>query len=296
MKRLPPLAAIEAFVQTARPGSVKAAAESLALSSPALTRRIQSLERHVGQPLFERRHQAVLLNPDGERLLAEVGPALDELGLAMERATGQGELMRLKLVGAAALRLLPADAAAAEAARAPSRSAYRHRHPAARARPARRRARRGDRAGARGRAAALLAPARHATGWSRSARGILPRVRARSPVPSSWPRRPCCSTATCPTRSITGARRSGCPASRAGGDRPFRFRPADPRRGGRRGSASPSCSKCISKARTIRGWSRLFDVAVESPYAYWFACRRAALSRRPVRIFHDWLIDELAAD
>ena len=37
---------------------------------------------------------------------------------------------------------------------------------------------------------------------------------------------------------------------------------------------------------------RLFDLAVESPYAYWFACRRSALGRRPVRIFHDWLIGE----
>jgi LysR family transcriptional regulator, glycine cleavage system transcriptional activator len=36
----------------------------------------------------------------------------------------------------------------------------------------------------------------------------------------------------------------------------------------------------------------LFDVAVESPYAYWFACRRAALGRRPLKIFHDWLIGE----
>ena len=97
MKRLPPLTAVEAFVQTARLGSVKAAAESLALSSPALSRRIQSLERHVGRPLFERRHQAVLLNPDGEQLLAEIGPALEELGHAMERASGQAELMRLKL-------------------------------------------------------------------------------------------------------------------------------------------------------------------------------------------------------
>ena len=38
---------------------------------------------------------------------------------------------------------------------------------------------------------------------------------------------------------------------------------------------------------------RLFDVSVESPYTYWFACRRSALGRRPVRIFHDWLFDEL---
>ena len=79
MKRLPPLTAVEAFVQVARLGSVKAAAEALALSSPALCRRIQALERHVGQPLFERRHQAVQLNADGERLLAEIGPALEAL-------------------------------------------------------------------------------------------------------------------------------------------------------------------------------------------------------------------------
>jgi DNA-binding transcriptional LysR family regulator len=63
MRRLPPLSAIEAFVQVARLGSLKAAAEELALSSPALTRRIQALERFVGHALFERRHQAVTLNP-----------------------------------------------------------------------------------------------------------------------------------------------------------------------------------------------------------------------------------------
>jgi len=34
---------------------------------------------------------------------------------------------------------------------------------------------------------------------------------------------------------------------------------------------------------------QLFDLKVESPYSYWFACRRSALARRPVRIFHDWL-------
>ena len=57
MRRLPPLTAIEAFVQVARLGSVKAAAEELALSAPALSRRIQALERFIGKPLFERRHR-----------------------------------------------------------------------------------------------------------------------------------------------------------------------------------------------------------------------------------------------
>jgi LysR family glycine cleavage system transcriptional activator len=97
MRRLPPLTAIEAFVQVARLGSVKAAAEALSLSSPALSRRIQSLERFVGHPLFERRHQAVQLNPDGERLLTEIAPSIDALALAMERATGDGEMLRLRL-------------------------------------------------------------------------------------------------------------------------------------------------------------------------------------------------------
>jgi LysR family glycine cleavage system transcriptional activator len=37
---------------------------------------------------------------------------------------------------------------------------------------------------------------------------------------------------------------------------------------------------------------RLFE-PVPSPYSYWFACRRAALGRRPVKLFHDWLVGEL---
>lgn len=97
MKRLPPLTAIEAFVQTARLGSVKAAADALALSSPALTRRIQALERHVGRQLFERRHQSVHLNEDGERLLVEIGPVLDSLAQALERTAGGGTQVRLRL-------------------------------------------------------------------------------------------------------------------------------------------------------------------------------------------------------
>ncbi len=40
---------------------------------------------------------------------------------------------------------------------------------------------------------------------------------------------------------------------------------------------------------------RLFDHKVESPYSYWFACRRSSMTRRPVRIFHDWLFESLSA-
>lgn len=98
MRRLPPLTSIEAFVQVAREGSVKAAAERLSLSSPALSRRIQALERFVGMPLFERRHQAIVLNSDGEKLLDRIAPALDMLSDAIEISTGgDHEILRLRL-------------------------------------------------------------------------------------------------------------------------------------------------------------------------------------------------------
>jgi len=97
MRRLPPLTAIEAFVQVARTGSVKAAAQELALSAPALSRRVQALERFIGKPLFERRHQAVVLNSEGERLLQQIAPVLDRLTDAVEFMTSGTEVMRLRL-------------------------------------------------------------------------------------------------------------------------------------------------------------------------------------------------------
>jgi LysR family glycine cleavage system transcriptional activator len=98
VRRLPPLTSIEAFVQVAREGSVKAAAEKLSLSSPALSRRIQALERFVGMPLFDRRHQAIGLNSDGEKLLERIAPALDMLSDAIEISTGGSqEILRLRL-------------------------------------------------------------------------------------------------------------------------------------------------------------------------------------------------------
>ncbi len=84
-------------MQVARLGSVKAAAEELALSSPALSRRIQSLERFLGRPLFERRHQAMVVNSDGEQLLARIAPALDALAIAIDATTGDADLLRLRL-------------------------------------------------------------------------------------------------------------------------------------------------------------------------------------------------------
>jgi LysR family transcriptional regulator, glycine cleavage system transcriptional activator len=97
MRRLPSLAAVEAFVQVARLGSIKAAAEELALSSPALSRRIQALERFVGRPLFERRHQSIMPNEDGEKLMQLAAPLLDSLQDAIETLTSVNPVMRMRL-------------------------------------------------------------------------------------------------------------------------------------------------------------------------------------------------------
>jgi LysR family glycine cleavage system transcriptional activator len=40
--------------------------------------------------------------------------------------------------------------------------------------------------------------------------------------------------------------------------------------------------------------ARLFGISVESPYSYYFVCRPRALTQRPVRLFHDWLIATVA--
>lgn len=97
MKRLPPLGSIQAFVQVARLGSLKAAADALAVSAPALTRRIQSLEQFVGQPLLERLPNGVALNARGQAFLAAIGPHLDALAMAVERATDDGGPMRIRI-------------------------------------------------------------------------------------------------------------------------------------------------------------------------------------------------------
>jgi LysR family glycine cleavage system transcriptional activator len=94
---LPPLTAVEAFVQVARLGSIKAAAEELALSSPALSRRVQALERFLNLILFDRAPGAMRLNGDGERLLAAIAPHLNGLSDAIEAVTTEGHVLRLRL-------------------------------------------------------------------------------------------------------------------------------------------------------------------------------------------------------
>ena len=289
MKRLPPLTAVEAFVQTARLGSVKAAAESLALSSPALSRRVQALERFVGKPLFERRHQAVLLNPEGAQLLTEIGPALEELGHAMERASGQSELMRLKLAvlplfashrlmpRLGALRALQPDLhveldtrphaitrldegldAAITLAREVDESLYSVKLGSNRV------------VALGGRGVQLTDPAQ-----LKDATVLLQRD-----LPEAldfW----------LEAVGLSGLQPAAIDHFDSG---PLILEAAAEGLG-----IAFMFEEHLEHAHNPR-LVRLFDVAAPSPYAYWFACRRAALGKRPVRIFHDWLLQDVLAE
>lgn len=63
------LAQLEAFIAAADCGSFSRAAEVLNVAQPSLSNRIQSLEREVGQPLFERMGRGVKLTDSGQAFL-----------------------------------------------------------------------------------------------------------------------------------------------------------------------------------------------------------------------------------
>lgn len=69
MRHLEPLTYIEAI---ARAGSIRKAAETLAITSTALNRRLLALEDELGTPIFERLPRGVRLSTAGELLIAHV--------------------------------------------------------------------------------------------------------------------------------------------------------------------------------------------------------------------------------
>jgi LysR family glycine cleavage system transcriptional activator len=290
MKRLPPLSALEAFVHTARQGSVKAAAEALALSSPALTRRIQALERHVGHPLFERSHQAIHLNPEGERLLDEVGPALDSLSLAMERAGGNGELMRMKLA------VLPLFASYQLMPRLPQlRAIEPSLHIDIETRP-HALARLDEGLDVAITLSREVEPPLYARRLGAN-RVVAIGARHLTEGPNAITRPEQLAEATVlvhhdlPDAFDYWREAVGLPQLAPAAIDHFDSGQLILNAAAEGLGVAFMFEMHLERAHDPR-LVRLFDVAVESPYAYWFACRRSALGRRPVRIFHDWLCEQ----
>lgn len=96
------LAQLDAFVAAADCGSFSRAAELLSVAQPSLSNRIQSLEREVGQPLFERMGRGVKLTDSGRAFLPYAQRILRTLadGLTVLAGTRDGTAGRL-LIGSA---------------------------------------------------------------------------------------------------------------------------------------------------------------------------------------------------
>jgi LysR family glycine cleavage system transcriptional activator len=97
VRRLPPLRALEAFVRTVRLGSSRAASEELGLSPSALSRRIANLEEFVGKKLFTRARQSMQLTIEGSAFYEAVAPQLESLARAVESQSESLSLLRLHL-------------------------------------------------------------------------------------------------------------------------------------------------------------------------------------------------------
>jgi len=292
MRRLPPLTAIEAFVQVARLGSIKAASAELALSAPALSRRVQALERFIGRPLFERRHQAVVLNADGERLLQQIAPALDSLSDAVEIMTAGHDVLRLRL------GILPLYASQRLF---PRLGELRAKHPELHLdidTAGHGLARLGEGLDAVIALARDIDPALYARRLDRNSVYVIGAKKlVEGPDPVTRPEQ---------IAGLTALVHRDMPETFSAWRRAAGVWDIEPL------AIDHIDSGALMLEAAAQGLGiafmheshfedahdprlvKLFDIAVESPYSYWFACRPRALTQKPVRLFHDWLIATLA--
>lgn len=77
---------LSAFAEVARALSFTRAADALGLSRPAISKRIQALEREVGTALLKRSTRRVELTDAGALLLAHVNQATDEIAAGFDAA------------------------------------------------------------------------------------------------------------------------------------------------------------------------------------------------------------------
>jgi len=113
---------LQAFIATAEKGSFRVAAEALHISQPALSRRIDKLEKTLGSRLLERTTRRVEMTHVGRQFLEEARTALDILDSAVFRLGDEAALRRglvtVAAIPSAAAHLLP-DAISVFAARHP---------------------------------------------------------------------------------------------------------------------------------------------------------------------------------
>ncbi|TCD02252.1 LysR family transcriptional regulator [Erythrobacteraceae bacterium CFH 75059] len=289
VRRYPPLRALEAFSRTVRTGSVRAAAQQLGLSPSALSRRIAALESFVGRRLFTRVRQSLELTDEGRAFFEAIDPQLEALSRTIEAHSDRASLMRLRL---GVLPLFGAQRLFPRLAELRRRHPRLHididtgHHPEARL---------GDTLDA----AIVLTPQPgahlHAVRLDRNfVHAICDRATAEriGPVPRAEALEGC-----------TFLVHTDLPASFAAwkealglGD--LSEAVVDHYDSGQLmlEAAAQGLGIAIMHDDHLRRASdprlaSLFTEPVESPYSYWFICLPGALADRPVRLFHDWLVE-----
>jgi DNA-binding transcriptional LysR family regulator len=81
-----PFGGLSVFLAVAEHGSLRKAAAALGVQPPAISYQLKALEQRIGADLFARTTRSVRLTDAGQALLARAGPALAELGDALEDA------------------------------------------------------------------------------------------------------------------------------------------------------------------------------------------------------------------
>ena len=99
------LAQVEGFIEIARQGNMRRAANALLISQPALTARLQALEQELATSLFRRSHAGMVLTPAGRAFLPHAERAIEAIrsGSSLVRELEHGVIGELALAVAPAV-------------------------------------------------------------------------------------------------------------------------------------------------------------------------------------------------
>ncbi|HET6536993.1 MAG TPA: LysR substrate-binding domain-containing protein [Sphingopyxis sp.] len=288
MARLPPISSMEAFLEVARHGTVKAAATELGLSMPALSRRIQTLEHSVGRLLFNRHHHGLSLTEAGRSLQEDLSPILDELRAAISKVGSPDAKLRLRL------NLLPLFA---QQRLFPHLPDLRARHPELHIdidTMSHAETRLGDGIDAAIALAKSIDPALYAARLDQdkifpiASRALTDQGRPIT-VPEQLQRTTILLHREMPETFREWRNAIGMPYLEPAGTDYFDSGPLMLEAAAQGIGVAFMLGQHFGDAQDDR-LTRLFDYDVDSAYSYWFVCRPRALRQPAVKLFHDWLL------
>ena len=289
IRRLPPLRALEAFMHTVRLGSARSAAAELGLSPSALSRRIGNLEDFTGKKLFSRSGQTMKLTDEGRAFYEAVQPHLDALAAAVENQSENLQLLRLRL------GVLPLFGTQRLFPRLPElRKLHPRLHIDIDTGP-----HLIDRVGDTLDAAILLTtkpePGFHAVQLDHNTvHAICSRELAdeigSNPGIEALEKQTFLIHSDLPQSFDAWKAAIGMPNLHPAAIDHYDSGQLILEAAAQGLGIAMMHDDHLKRARDPR-LAQLFDVEVQSPYSYWFVCRPMDLENRPVRIFHDWLVE-----